>query len=277
MVIDIATFILAILALLLVEIPQPEMTGAEGQEQGGLWEESLYGFRYIFQRPSLLGLLLIFLAVNFIATFSFILIAPMILARTGNDEVILGSVRSAMGLGGVVGGLMLSVWGGFRRRIHGVLIGIALICLTGTLLLGLGRGLLVWALGAFFSAFFMPITNGSSQAIWQAKVSPEVQGRVFAVRRMIAQLVAPLSMVLAGPLADYVFEPAMSPEGVLADSLRWLVGTGPGAGMALMFVASALLGAMVALAGYLFPAVRNVEDLLPDHDQTHVQSAQTLA
>jgi hypothetical protein len=94
---------------------------------------------------------------------------------------------------------------------------------------------------------------------------------------MIAQLVAPLSMVLAGPLADYVFEPAMSPEGVLADSLRWLVGTGPGAGMALMFVASALLGAMVALAGYLFPAVRNVEDLLPDHDQTHVQSAQTLA
>jgi hypothetical protein len=176
-------------------------------------------------------------------------------------------VQSALGVGGVVGGLILSLWGGPRRRVHGVLLGMAGGSLLGEVMMGLGRSLPVWALAAFVTAFFLPFINGSNQAIWQAKVPPDVQGRVFAVRRLIAQLAAPLSMLLAGPLADYLFEPAMAPGGALAPVLGDLLGVGPGAGMRLMFVISGVLGASVALLGYLFPAIREAEDRLPDHDQ----------
>ncbi|KAA3661013.1 MAG: hypothetical protein DWQ04_17730 [Chloroflexi bacterium] len=111
----------------------------------------------------------------------------------------------------------------------------------------------------------MPILNGSNQAIWQSKVAPDVQGRVFSVRRLIAQITAPVAVAIAGPLADNVFEPAMN-GGALEPVFSWLVGTGPGAGMSLMFFLFGGVGAVVGLGGYLFPAVRNAEDILPDHE-----------
>jgi hypothetical protein len=124
----------------------------------------------------------------------------------------------------------------------------------------------VWAVAAFFTAFFMPMINGSNQAIWQSKVPPDVQGRVFAARRLIAQITSPLGFLIAGPLADFVFEPAMRADGALSGLLANLVGVGPGAGMGLMFVLAGLLGVVVGLSGYLFRVVRDAESILPDHD-----------
>jgi DHA3 family macrolide efflux protein-like MFS transporter len=262
--IDIVTFVLAIGALLVVHIPQPETTEAGREGRGSLWQESFYGFRYILDRPSLLGLQLVFLAINLVAVFSGTVLAPRVLAQTGNDEVVLGSVQSAMGVGGVVGGLLLSVWGGPKRRVHGVL-------------LGLGTGPTMWAVGGFFSLFFIPIINGSNQAIWQAKVAPDVQGRVFATRRLIAQISAPVAMLLAGPMADYLFEPGMAVGGPLTDIFGGVVGAGPGAGMALMFVITGILGILVGLGGYAFRAIRNAEDILPDHDAGEAMAAPSHA
>jgi len=264
--IDIISFVIAVLALSLVTIPKPQETEAGRAGSGSLWKEAGYGFRYILDRPSLLGLLMVFFVINFSGSFGFVLLAPMILARSGNQELVLGSVQSMFGIGGVVGGLLLSLWGGPKRRIHGVLLGLALASLLGEGTLGLGRGPAVWAAGAFFISFFIPIINGSSQAIWQAKVAPDVQGRVFSVRRLIAQVTAPVAILLAGPLADRVFEPGLRPGGGLADSFGWLVGNEPGSGMALIFLVTAVLGATAALAGYLVPIVRNIENLLPDHE-----------
>ncbi|MDX1524474.1 MAG: MFS transporter, partial [Anaerolineae bacterium] len=103
-------------------------------------------------------------------------------------------------------------------------------------------------------------------AIWQAKVAPKVQGRVFSIQAMFQTGTMPLGYLVAGPLADLVFEPAMAVNGSWAGTFGWLVGTGPGAGMGLMFVCTALMGATVCFSGYLVPAIRNVEDDLPDHD-----------
>jgi len=262
--IDVVTFLVAISALLLVHIPQPIVTEEGRKSRGSLWKESGYGFHYIYERPSLLGLLLIFFAVNLVVPFAITVLAPMLLARTGNDAAVLGIVQSAMGLGGLVGGIVLSVWGGPKRRIHGILIGLAL-AMVGILLIGLGRSPFIWALATFFTLFFVPILQGSSQAIWQAKVAPDVQGRVFAARGMIAQISAPVAMLLAGPLADRVFEPAMMPGGSLAVTFGGLVGTGPGTGMSLMFVIAGALGVLIGLGGYAFRVVRNIEDILPDY------------
>jgi MFS family permease len=103
MAIDILTFIVAIGALLMTYIPQPHLEETAKAERGSIWEDSVFGFKYIFKRPGLLGLLTVFLLLNFILSFSFTLFAPMILARTGDDTLILGAVQSAFGVGGIVG------------------------------------------------------------------------------------------------------------------------------------------------------------------------------
>lgn len=270
--IDIVTFLVAISALLFVHIPQPAVTEEGRKSKGSFWKESAYGFRYIVKRPSLLALQLIFFTVNLVVTFATTVMSPMLLARTGNDATVLGIVQSAVGLGGIVGSILLSIWGGPKRRIHGVLIGLTL-AMVGILLLGLGRSPLIWAFTAFFTLLFIPILNGSTQAIWQAKVAPDVQGRVFAARLMISQLSVPVAMLISGPLADQFFEPAMMPGGSLAPLFSELVGTGPGAGMSLMFVIAGALGILIGLGGYAFRVVRNVEDILPDHQSEGVPSS----
>jgi hypothetical protein len=189
----------------------------------------------------------------------------MILARTGNNELIFGSVQSAGAIGGLVGGLTLSAWGGFRRRVHGVLLGWIAVGI-GTMGLGFSQALPWWVGFGFAMTFCTPLINASNQAIWQAKVAPDVQGRVFAARRLIAWLVTPLSRLVAGPLADQVFEPAMQENGALAMTFDGLVGRGEGAGLGLIFVLFGALTGLAGLSGYAFPAVRHAETRLPDHD-----------
>jgi len=262
---DVASFIVAVGALTVISIPSPPGI-TEPKERPSLLEDSVFGFRYIRARPSLLGLQSIFFIVNFMSSVSFALLAPMILSRSGNDSIVLGSVQSAFGVGGVVGGILMSAWGGPKRKVYGLLLGLVSTSLLGNVIMGLGKGALFWVTAAFFIMFINPITNGCSQAIWQSKVPPELQGRVFSTRALLAQASQPVAMFVAGPLADRVLEPAMMPGGSLAQVFGWLVGTGPGAGMALVFIFGGLIGAATGLGGFLFDAVRNVEDILPDYD-----------
>jgi MFS family permease len=269
MLIDIATFVFAIAALLVIHVPQPPRTEEGRKGQGSLLKEAGYGFRYIVERPSLLGLQLVFFVGNLLGTFGWVLLAPMVLARTGNNAAILGTVESVGAIGGVIGALVLSAWGGFRRRVHGVFFGhiVAGVCQALN-----GLGFPIWYAGSFGQSFIVPIINGSNQAIWQSKVAPDVQGRVFSVRRLIAQISAPASMLLVGPLADRVFEPAMRAGGSLAPVFGWLVGTERGSGMALMIVFSGLVVMLAGVIPYAIPVVRNAETLLPDHDAIRAEA-----
>lgn len=266
LIIDIVTFIFAIGTLAVVHIPKPELSQDGRSSNGSLWQESLFGFRYIWRRPSLLGLQSVFFCLNFIAMFGFALLVPLILERTDNSAPLLATVQTVGAIGGLLGGLLLTVWGGPKRKVHGVLLGMVGASLLGETLMGLGQSMIVWLIAIFCSNFFLPIINGSNQAIWQAKVPPDVQGRVFSVRRLIAQITAPLATAVAGPLADNFFTPAMSEGGLLYDAFGGLVGTGPGAGIALMFVISGLIGAAIALIAYTIPAIRDAEEILPDYD-----------
>jgi DHA3 family macrolide efflux protein-like MFS transporter len=265
LVIDIITFCLAIGALLIIYIPNPPTTKEGSEGAGSIWKESVYGFRYIYQRTALLGLLLVFLIINLTMTFGFSVWAPMILARTNDNKVMLGGAQSALAVGGLVSGLLLSVWGGPRRRIRGVFVTMAGMGLALSVM-GVGRGLYVWGAAGFWLTFFGVIASGCSNAFWQSKVAPDVQGRVFAARAMMAWGARPLSMVVAGPLADNVFEPAMREGGILKGVFGNVVGTGPGSGMGLMFVLTGILCAVAAGVGYAFRSIRDAEHLLPDHE-----------
>jgi MFS transporter, DHA3 family, macrolide efflux protein len=266
LVIDVVTCLFAIAVLAFITIPQPKRTTAPEAETSNFWSEITYGFRYILSRPSLLGLQMTFLGSNFLGGIGLILVNPMVLARSNNNELALAAVQTAFGIGGVVGGLLLSTWGGPKRRVHGVLFGFIWASLF-QVWLGMGQSLWVWSAASFILMISFPIINGSNQAIWQAKVAPDVQGRVFAARRVFAQLTGPLGMALAGPLADWVLEPAMREGGGLAGALGWLFGTGPGAGMGVLISLTGLAGVAVGIIGYAIPAIYQAESRLADHDE----------
>jgi len=263
---DVVTFILAILTLLFVHIPQPLQSEEGARAHGHVLQEAAFGFRYIFARPSLLGLQLVFLFGNLGGRIAYTAIAPMVLLRTGNDSISLGAVLSAGAVGGVVGGVLLSVWGGFKRRVHGVLGGWILGSIFFSLV-GVGTWLPLWVAAIALSFMVGSLIDGSNQAIWQSKVEPDLQGRVFAARTIIAWLTNPISPIIAGLLGDYVLEPAMRAPSGLSSLFGWLVPPGPGAGMAVLVFLGAFGGVFAGMAGYLTPYTRNVETILPDHDQ----------
>lgn len=272
--IDIFSFLVAVGALLLVPIPQPKQSAADMKERAGLLPDAAYGFRYIFTNPSLIGLQLNFIMVNLLAM-STALRTPMILAHTGNNEVTLGIVSSIAAIGGVAGGLVMSITGGPRRRIHGVLGGLILVNL-GRAIMGLGQDVYVWSATGFFILFFIAVCNSSNQAIWQSKTPIHVQGRVFAARRVTGQLSIPLAALIAGPLSDNWFEPAMMAGGNLAPAFGQLVGTGPGAGMSLLIFLAGLIGMVVPGLSYAVPAFRNVEDIVPDNDHVALNEIDSI-
>ena len=259
--IDFATYLFAVLTLLFVRVPSPERSQAGVEGQGSIWKEAMFGWTYISARAGLLGLLLVFAAFNFVSGLIFPLLMPMIMDMT--SVAMLGYLASIVGIGMLVGTLLMSAWGGPKRRIHGVL-GFLMISGFFTSMLGVSPLIPVLAVAGFGLMFTMPIINGSSQAIWQSKVDPDVQGRVFAVRRMIAWSMMPLAYIVAGPLVDRVFRPLLLEGGALADSVGQLIGVGPSRGTGFMFMVVGAVSMVVAALGYLNPHVRNVEDELPD-------------
>lgn len=271
--VDFVTFLIAILTLSLVRFPKPSVTAEGLAGRGSIWQEAGYGWRYISVRPGLLGLLIIFAISNFVFGLMSPLIAPMIL-EISNAQV-LGLLSSLMGLGMLVGTLVMSAWGGPKSRIHGVLAGMAIQGIF-IMIFGIRPWIPLMGLAGFLAMFFNPIINGSSQALWQSKVAVDVQGRVFAVRRMIAWSVMPLAYVVAGPLADQVFNPLLVEGGALANHLGFIFGIGAGRGIGLFITVIGLLSIIVSLSGYLFPRIRLVEAELPDaiDDRVSVSASQ---
>jgi hypothetical protein len=133
--------------------------------------------------------------------------------------------------------------------------------LTGDFLFAISRSLPMWIFAGVFSAMTIPFLVSPYFAIRQVQVPADLQGRVFSARDLVQVGSQPFGYLLGGLLADRVFEPALISGSSLADGFGWLVGTGPGAGMGLMFLCTSVLGCLTGLSGFLFPAVRNVENV----------------
>ncbi len=266
LLLDVVTFLFAIGALMFVHIPQPVRTeeGVKSQS-GGILGEAAYGFKYIFARPSLLGLQLTFFIGNLFAGIGFTVLAPMVLTRSGANSLEFGTVQTAGAIAAVAGGVLMSAWGGFKRRVHGVLLG-WIVSGIGMAIIGFTGGLPIWITGVAICAIAGPLVNASNQAIWQSKVSSDLQGRVFSARRLIAWLTNPISPLIGGALADFVLEPAAIAGTGLPHAFSWLVGTGAGSGMGLLLVICGAFSALVGVAGYFVYPIRNAETILPDHD-----------
>jgi len=265
LILDLVTFFLAISTLAFVTIPQPQASKSDTANEPNLWQQLTFGFRYILKRPSLLAILIFLLSGNLVGNIGGAIFPAMILARSGDNAAVLASVEAASGIGGLMGATFLSIWGGFRLRIHGLLLG-SILSRIGGIVLGLAQLPWIWSVARFWQTFFGSFVPSSNQAIWLSKVEPAVQGRVFTSRYLIAQVASPIGIAIAGPLADFVFEPAMEPTGMLASGLGGVFGTGEGSGMALQYTLFSLLGSAIGLCGYLFPVLRDVEKIVRDHE-----------
>lgn len=250
LLIDLLSVGAAVLTLLIVRIPKVS-TGTEQAKLATRWSRLTFGFRYIGARPPLRTLAMLYVFISAIGAVGLVLLAPLVLARSGGSEVALGSVMAALGAGGVAGGLLVSVWGGPRNRMRGVFAGLFAATVLGYGLTGLATTPLGWMMGAFCITFFLPLMSSSHQAIWQAYVPGEIQGRVFAARQALGQGAMPVVMLGAGPLAD-----ALGRNPALAALF------GPGAGMVLLLLGTALAGALVVAVGLALPSVRGIEKRL---------------
>jgi DHA3 family macrolide efflux protein-like MFS transporter len=259
--IDLFTFAVAVIVVLLVSIPRPEQTAEGRAMQGTIWKEAAVGFRYLASRQILfLGTLYVAL-VNFLLSAAMVLDTPYILTITGS-EAALGTLMGVMSAGGIVGGVVMSIWGGTRPRMHTIMPG---IILSGVFLAlyGISRSPVTMGIVLFWLMVPIPMVNAAFQSLLQLKIPPDLQGRVFAALNQMSMLLMPLAYLAAGPLADRVFEPAVGKSGW--GTVAPLVGNRAGSGIGLIMLLCGSLVALVSVVTYAVPAYRHMEATLPDY------------
>jgi len=188
---------------------------------------------------------------------------PMILARTGGNALALGQVSSAMAAGAALGGLVLVISGGTRRRLRDWF-AFCSIAAVAMMVFGLSRSIAVWAVSGLFYSAGISMAAMHVEAMIVAKTPPHLLGRIQGCRDLISRLPGALVQLSLGPLADFVFEPAMTSDTRLLRIFGGLVGRGPGAGMAVMIVIGSGLALLGIAGAALIPRVRNADSVLQD-------------
>jgi MFS family permease len=261
--INAVTYVIAILVLLMVQIPQPEFKSEPGTQKFSVLKDVAFGWRYLAERRGLLGLLMYFASVNFFLNLSAVMLGPLVLSF--GTPTSMGAAQTVMGAGMLAGSIVMSIWGGFKKnKIQSVIMFIFLASM-GFMVAGFQPSLLFVSVGIFILTFFIPFASGPSSAVFAEKVAPDVQGRVFATRSMISHSMMPLAFILSGVLADKVFNPLMVEGGALSETLIGrLIGVGPGRGIGLMVIFSGLLLMLISGIAFANPRIRNIETNIPD-------------
>ncbi|MBX7265794.1 MFS transporter [Micromonospora sp. Llam7] len=264
LLVALASFGIAIVTVLLIALPKrPEIQADPGGSR--FWKDSILGFRYLFRRAGFLGMQAILFVVGLVSAMGFIVLTPLVLIKADNNEALLGAINSIGAVGGALGALLVSVLRPPSRKIWWILGASIVFSLFGRVLMGFGDGLVLWAIAWFVSWMSVPFVEAYSLTIWQQKIPPAVQGRVFAAMQFISQLALLIGFSVTGALIDRVFEPQAREGYGLVALFEPVVGTGPGAGMKLVFLLSGLIGIAAALYGIFARSVRDLEILVPDH------------
>ncbi|MFN2144677.1 MAG: MFS transporter [Anaerolineales bacterium] len=258
MLVDLATFVVAILVVLSLHIPQPEKTAHESASS--VLQDFKAGLRFLLERRIILYLMIYSAVINFLLSGPINLATPYIITLTGSERT-LGILLGAMNAGIVIGGVIVMIWGGTRPRIHGIMLG---LIFRGIWLavFGIVRTPLMLGVALFFVFFSSPLIDASFMSIMQAKVPPNMQGRVFSILFQLMYIANPLSLLITGPLADDVLEPAVGEPGWAG--IAPLVGSEAGSGMGVLILIAGSLIALATVLVYLWPKTRSVEADLPD-------------
>ncbi len=233
--IDVVTAFIAVTPLLFISVPQPVRKLVSGAARSSVWQEFREGFRYAFSWPGLVIIGLMATLINLVLNPGFSLL-PLLVTKHFNGQAIqLAWLESAFGVGVILGGLLLGIWGGFKRRILTAMMGLFALGL-GSLALGLVPSYAFYAalVIMFWLGLANPITNGPLMAAVQAAVEPEMQGRIFTIISSVAGLMSPLGLLVAGPVADKF-------------------------GIQAWFILGGVVTLLMAVSSFFIPAVMNFE------------------
>jgi amino acid adenylation domain-containing protein len=257
LIVDLVTVLVSLATLAVVRFPDLLFR----QREESIWKEIAGGVRYMARRPSFVAMIGYFLAYNLMLGFAIALTTPLALSFMSAGTLAAASTIGA--IGGIAGGVAMALWGGFARRATGM-IGFILLTGTGMILLGLRPSALLLGAGLAAIAASLALLNGHWQTMIQTKVGMELQGRVLASNRLVANLTEPLGYLCAGWLADRFLEPAMRAGGALSSSAGAVLGVGPGRGMALLVVLLGLAQIALGIGGLRWRTLHHMEDVLPD-------------
>lgn len=259
LIIDLTTFIFAFVVLCFF-IWVPEEIKKDTQGQKSIFNGCKEGFRYLMEHKGIWYIILSMACMNFFSRLTYEnILSPMILARSGGNDNVLGIVTGIMGFGGVLGGLIISFKEISKNNVKLIYLSSALSFMFGDMLMGLGQNVVVWSFAAVAASLPIPFINAGQNCIMYKNIPTEVQGRIFAVRNATQFSTIPIAIILGGALADYVFEPFMQSENIFARLLRMLIGEGNGNGMAVMFLCTGLLGFITSICWYRNRQIRETD------------------
>ena len=238
--IDLLTFLIAVYAVYRIHIPNPARTEEGRSVQGSILQEWRGGLNFLWARPSLLGLVLYFTAMNFLLNGPLELVLPYTITIT-DSEAMSGLILAANSLGGVVGTIILAVWGGTRPRIHTFM---PAMMLVGVMFLAFGTARTAALLALSIFLLILPLQAWAIYiSVIQVKTPPDMQGRIFAVIAQLGYLGATASFLITGPLVDNLLEPNAP---------------APGEGMGLLLVVTGVVIFVVTLIVYALPTIRHL-------------------
>ncbi|MCP5097793.1 MAG: MFS transporter [Chloroflexi bacterium] len=241
--IDVVTAVFAIVPLFFILIPQPEKQQPVGGQKTSYWEELRAGFRYVWSWKGILLLMMLAMLVNLVLTPLGALLPLLVTDHFGGDAVLLSISHSLFGIGIIVGGITLSAWGGFKRRIITTIVGLIGLGF-GFFVMGLApsSGFWIGAVAAFFAGSMIAMVNGPVRAIFQAVIAPEMQGRVLTLLGSAGSAMSPLGLIIAGPAADLF-------------------------GIRYLYIFAGAVVMLTGVAGFFIPALLRVEDQRPGEER----------
>lgn len=257
LLIDLASFAFAFCALLFfITIPEKKPE----KKHSSLFDGIAEGFAFLKKEKGIFYIMLTMALINFFSRLTYEnILSPMILARSSDNSIALGTVNACMGIGGIAGGIIVSVKKESRRKAVSIYISTALSFLFGDLMMAAGRNVFWWSAAAVAASLPIPFIMANQNAILYRKIPEDLQGRVFAVRNAIQYSTIPVGIILGGYLADYVFRPFMASGTRLSGMLAAIVGQDAGSGMAVMFLMTGVCGFAVSIASCFNREIRKLD------------------
>jgi DHA3 family macrolide efflux protein-like MFS transporter len=238
MAVDVVTALVALAPLAFIVVPQPDHSAVDDGSLGvrSTWRDILAGVTYLRERAGHVPLLAMATVVNLCMVPALALL-PLLVVEQGGGAATLGWLNSAFGIGTIVGGVLLGVWGGFRRRVHTTFAGLMLAG-VGTIVLGTAGSAAMAVAGIVLLGVTIPCINGPIQAVLQATIAPELQGRVFTLYGSAAGAMTPLGLAIAAPVAELL-------------------------GVEAWYLAGGVACVAMGVAGFLIPSIARIEDGAP--------------
>jgi MFS transporter, DHA3 family, macrolide efflux protein len=259
---DLSSFVFSAIVLLLVRFPRHQALEKQQTYQLPLLKEVFSGFNYVTAHGGLVALLFFLASSTFLLGIVQVLAYPLVLSFASSTQ--LGIALGVGGVGMIVGSILMGSWGNGRQDYIKILFCSMLLNGFSLMVAGSAPDIIVFGVGALLYFLGVPFINGSVQVILQKKVPLNIQGKVFSLTTAVSGLCLPLAFLMAGPLADRIFEPLMTTNGALAETIGRAIGTGSGRGIGLMFILLGGLNILVTMIAYQYAPLRLIESRLPD-------------